>query len=179
MNGCRNTDQLCLHSILYLFPSLGEYNLNKNLGLYWETLLNTLSDTLPFSLLAFSRPVFSIVIFYTKPGGLGWTLTFKWGHGLQDAKLFENCHEEDDDHTNGKQFHALEPHDSWMEVVAGVLRAKSARDLAQPGEVKEDLGQGRTNPGLTSRQVLSGGNQGSVWRECDSMGLVPGPENSV
>lgn len=54
MNSCRNTDQLCLHSILYLFPSLGEYNLNKNLCLYWQTLLNTLSETFPFSLSAFS-----------------------------------------------------------------------------------------------------------------------------
>ena len=39
-------------------------------------------------------------------------LTFKGRHGLQDAKLLEHCHEKDDDNTNGKQFHALDLHDS-------------------------------------------------------------------
>lgn len=42
---------------------------------------------------------------------LRWALTFKRGHGLQDAKLLENCHEKNNDHTDGKQLHALDPHD--------------------------------------------------------------------
>lgn len=39
-------------------------------------------------------------------------LTFKGGHGLQDAKALEHGHKHDHDHTNGKQLHALDlkPH---------------------------------------------------------------------
>jgi len=37
-------------------------------------------------------------------------LTFK-GNGFQDAKLLENGHENDDNDTDGKQLHALDPHD--------------------------------------------------------------------
>lgn len=176
LKGCRNTEQLCLHWILYLFPSLGEYYLKKNLGVYWQISLKALSDTLPFSLLAFWRSLPGILCI--QPRGLGWTLTFKWRHGLQDAKLLENCHEKDDDHTNGKQFHSLDPHDSWMEGVAE-FSGPSLCETWPSQRAERRPRPGRVNPDLMSQRVLSGGNQGSVWLERDSMGLVPGPEKSV
>lgn len=49
---------------------------------------------------------------YIEQEGHRWAITFEWGHRLQDAKLLENCHEEYDDHADGEQLHALDPHDS-------------------------------------------------------------------
>lgn len=37
-------------------------------------------------------------------------LTFQW-HGLQNAELFENSHEQNDYHSDGKQLHSLNTHD--------------------------------------------------------------------
>lgn len=74
LKGCRNTDQLCLHWILYLFPSLGEYCLNKNLGLYWQTLLKALWHfTFQFiSILAFFSCLhFPLLSYISKPGASG------------------------------------------------------------------------------------------------------------
>lgn len=46
-------------------------------------------------------------------------LTFKWGNGLQDAKLLENSHEKNDDHSDGQQLHVLDAHD--FQVTWGIL----------------------------------------------------------
>lgn len=78
-------------------------------GRFWLKLSMTF-QLIPIQLLFSLRPPIFILHFW--PRGLRQTLTFKWRHGLQDAKLLENCHEEDDDHTNGKQFHTLDPHGS-------------------------------------------------------------------
>lgn len=93
---------------------------------------------------------FPILILSTRTRGLRWTLTFKGRHGLQDAKLLENRHEEDDDHTDGEQFHALDPHDSWLGVGGwggGGFSGPSLRET-WPGEGAEGRSRpGRVNPG--------------------------------
>lgn len=89
-------------------------------------------------------------------------LTFKRGNGLQDAKLLKNCHEKDDDHTNGKQLHALDPHDFRL----GAPQGQAFK--AWPGEgdeIKSEKARVKRSPPSPQQQVFSRGfgNQSGWW----------------
>lgn len=97
-------------------------------------------------------------------------LTFKGGNGLQDAKLLKNCHEKDDDHADGKQLHALDPHDFRLAAPQGQAFKAWPRE---GDEIKSEQARAKRSPPSPQQQVFSRGfgNQSGWW--------VPGPGDNM